>query len=48
MSFIQGEAMHGLGEYSASQAMEHSFPGIWGKSEFYWALEEKMWNGVID
>lgn len=34
MSFIQGETTHGLGEYSASQAMEHSFPGIGAKVNF--------------
>lgn len=41
MSFIQGKTIYGLGEYSASQAVEHHSQKIWGKSKFYRALEEK-------
>lgn len=32
MCFIQGKTIHGLGEYSASQAMENCSQGIWGKT----------------
>lgn len=42
MSFIQKKTMHGLGEYSASPAEEHSSWGILGKNEFYRVLEEAM------
>ena len=38
MSFIQVKTSHGLGEYSASQAMEHSSWEIMGKSEIYGVL----------
>ena len=31
---FQGKAIHGLGEYSASQAAVHCSEGIWGQSEF--------------
>lgn len=34
MSFIQEKILHGLGECSASEAVEHSSQGILGKSEF--------------
>lgn len=39
MSFIWGKTVHGLGEYSASQAEEPSSLGIWDNSEFYRVLE---------
>lgn len=39
MSFMQGNIIHGLGEYGASPAAKHCSRGIWGKSEFYRALE---------
>lgn len=42
MSFIQGKTIYGLGEYSSSQAVEHSSRGIWDKIEFYRELEEAM------
>lgn len=35
MPFIQGGTIHGLAEYSASQAVEQSFWGILDKSRFY-------------
>lgn len=40
MSFIQGKTIHGLGQYCASQAVEHSSQGILGKNEFYRVLEK--------
>ena len=46
MSFIQGQAVHGLGECSASWAPGLSSWGIPGKSE--WVLEKKLRKqGVI-
>lgn len=42
MSSIQGKTIHGLGEYCASQGVEHSSQGILDKSKFYRALEEGM------
>lgn len=35
MSFIQEKAIHALGEYSASQTLEHSSQEILGKTEYY-------------
>ena len=35
MSFIQEKTIHGLGEYRASQTVEHPSRGILGESEFY-------------
>lgn len=34
MSFIQGKTIHGLGKYSAPQAVEHSSWEILGKNKF--------------
>ena len=39
MSFIQGNATHGLGEPSAPRAVEHTSWEIWGKNGFYEAVE---------
>lgn len=44
MSFTQGKTTLGLGEYSDSQAVEHSSRGILGKSKFYRVLEEATWK----
>lgn len=39
MSFIQGQTIHRLGEYGASQSKEHTSQEILGKREFCKALE---------
>ena len=42
------EIIHGLGEFSAPQAVECSSCGIWGKREFHRELEEAAGKeGVI-
>ena len=41
MFFIQGKAIHGLAEGSASHTVEHSW-GILGKSEFGFFLLRKI------
>lgn len=49
MSFISGQTIHGLGKYSASQAVECSFRGIWGKRDFYRMLGKAVWKrSMID
>lgn len=42
MFFIQKKTIHGLGEHSASQAVEHTFQEILGRNEFYNKLEAAM------
>lgn len=42
MSFNQGKTILRLGEYGASEAVEHSSQGVLGKNEFYEALEVAM------
>lgn len=41
-SFIPGKTTRGLGESSASKAMEHCSGKIWDRCEFYRALEEAV------
>lgn len=40
ISFIQEKTIHGFGEYSDSQVVEHPSWRILGKNESYRALEE--------
>lgn len=45
---VQGKTIHELGEYRASQTMEHPSQGMLGESEFYRALQEATGNqGMI-
>lgn len=45
--FIQRKTIHGLGIYSASQAVEHHSQGIWVKREFIEHQKEQHGNRVI-
>ena len=46
MSFIQEKIIHGLGECRASEAVEHSFREIWGKSVLQRSEEAMQKQGV--
>ena len=49
MYIIQGETTHGLGEYSASESVEHYSLGILGKDKFYRTLAKTIWKqGMTD
>lgn len=41
MPLIQGETIHGLKEYKASQVVRRNSQGVWAKSGFYSILEEQ-------